>query len=398
MYERDINTIIESRLRETRKFLQVLFGPRQVGKTTSVRQILSRFSCPVHFVSCDDPALHDSTWLEQQWSNARLMLKENIECILVVDEIQKIPNWSETVKRLWDEDTDKSRNIKVLILGSSALLLHKGLSESMAGRFELIRALHWSFPEMRSAFGFNLEQYIYFGGYPGAASLINDNERWKQYIIDSLIESTISRDILQLERVEKPALLRQLFFLGCTYSGQIMSLVKLSGHLQDAGNTTTLSHYLTLLERSGLLSGIYKYSSELRKRASSPKLNVLNTALMSAQFSIKFDTVRMDASMWGRFVESAVGAHLLNTSKGKSVDVLYWRDRNEEVDFVLRTPDGRLTGIEVKSGRRKEVLSGMASFRQTCPDAAIILVGQDGISLEKFFQMNIEDLVNKPSI
>jgi len=170
------------------------------------------------------------------------------------------------------------------LLGSSPLLVQQGLSESLAGRFEILRIGHWSFSEMRDAFGLTVDQYLYFGGYPGSAALINDEERWRRYLLDSLIETTLARDILLMNRVDKPALLRQMFRLGCEYSGQILSYQKMLGQLQDAGNTTTLAHYLDLLSGAGMLCGLSKFSSEVvRQRGSSPKLQVLNNGLMTAQ-------------------------------------------------------------------------------------------------------------------
>lgn len=210
------------------------------------------------------------------------------------------------------------------------------MTESLAGRFEIIPATHWTYDECRTAFGWDLNRYIYYGGYPGASPLINERERWARYIIDALIETTISRDILLMTRVDKPALLRRLFQLGCTYSGQILSYQKMMGQLQDAGNTTTLAHYLELLAGAGLVSGLSKYSGHvIRQRGSSPKLQVMNTALMTAQSDIGIEEALRDREFWGRLVESAVGAYLINCAIEQGFKVFYWRDRNQEVDFVI---------------------------------------------------------------
>jgi hypothetical protein len=280
-----------------------------------------------------------------------------------MDEIQKIPDWSETVKRLWDEDIRARRNLKVVLLSSAPLLIAKGLSESLAGRFETLRLPHWSYSEMREAFGVSLENYIYYGGYPGAASFIGEPSRWRRYIADSLVETTISRDVLLLTRVDKPALLRRLFDLACRYSGQMLSYTKMLGQLLDAGNSTTLAHYLDLLSAAGMVRGLPKYSGDAaRSRGSSPKLQVLNTALMSVASGLSFEDARSDHEYWGRLVESAVGAHLANAENSGCGELFYWRDGNCEVDFVMKSSK-TITSIEEKSGRTTRSLAGLGAFR-----------------------------------
>jgi hypothetical protein len=304
--------------------------------------------------------------------------------------VQKIPAWSETVKRLWDEDTHAGRELRVVLLGSAPLLMRQGLTESLAGRFEVLHVPHWSFTEMRSAFGFSLDQYLYFGGYPGAATLIGDPARWRRYLLDALIETTISRDVLLMTRVDKPALLRRLFELGCRYSGQVLSYTKMLGQLQDAGNTVTLAHYLDLLSGAGMLTGLPKYAgAAVRQRASSPKLQVLNTALMTAQSGLTPDEARADGDFWGRLTESAVGAHLANAAAGGACEVFYWRERNREVDFVARA--GRvLAAVEVKSGRAPELLPGLAHFTEAFAPQRTLLVGGDGIPLDELLSWPVE--------
>lgn len=384
MYKRPIFSTLHTRLTEPRRFMQVLAGPRQVGKTMLVQQVLASIKLPSHYASADEPTLQARTWIEQQWELGRLRSKDS--AVLVLDEIQKIPGWSEVVKRLWDEDTRTGTPLKVVILGSSPLLIQKGLTESLAGRFEMIQVTHWSFAEMQDAFGFTVDQYIYFGGYPGAAGLISDEKRWIRYIIDSLVETTISRDILLMTRVDKPALLRRLFLLGCEYSGQILSYQKMLGQLQDAGNTTTLAHYLELLSGAGMLTGIPKFAGKrILQRASSPKLQVLNTALMSVQSNRSFKAARTDLDFWGRLVESAIGAHLLNSVAGTGIEVFYWRERSREVDFILRHGD-RVTAIEVKSGGSKTVLPGIGDFSRAFAPQRKLLVGGQGIPIEDFLK------------
>jgi uncharacterized protein len=380
---RAIFSTLINRLAEPPARLQIVSGPRQVGKTTVVRQALAASDLPSHYASADDPTLRDAAWLEEQWQEGRRLAREQGGAILAIDEIQKVDNWAEAVKRLWDEDLTKGRSLRVVLLGSAALLIQHGLSESLTGRFELIRAPHWSFAEMRDAFGFSLEQFVYFGGYPGAAGLVGDEERWASYILDSIVETTISRDLLLLTRVDKPALLRGLLRLVCDYSSQIVSYQKLTGQLQDAGNTTTLAHYLDLLAAAGLAVGLEKYSpGKIRQRRSTPKLLALNTALVSATSGRTFAECRKSPEHWGRLVETAIGAHLW-AARDARTELLYWRNRSREVDFVLSRGDS-LTAIEVKSGRRRDGLPGMTAFEAAHGSTKKLLVGGDGTPLDAF--------------
>jgi len=392
-YQRPQFQTLLSRLAEPRRFVQVVAGPRQVGKTTLVQQVCEATGLPVQFSSADEPTLRGPEWIAQQWEIARL--KRGSEgAILVLDEVQKVPGWSEAVKRLWDEDTRKKITLKVVLLGSSPLLIQRGLSESLAGRFEVLHLPHWSAAEMGQAFGWSVQQSIFYGGYPGAASLITDHDRWVRYVRDSLIETTLSRDVLLLSRVDKPALLRRMFELGCRYSGQILSYTKMIGQLQDAGNTTTLAHYLELLSAAGMLTGIPKFAGEVvRSRGSSPKLQVLDTALFSAMAGYRFEEALSDREHWGRLTESAVGAHLANAAASGQCELFYWRERNREVDFVLRV-GRKLMAIEVKSGRSQNVLAGMQAFNAAFKPDRLLLVGGDGIAVDEFLQMPLASWLN----
>lgn len=398
MFQRPVLESLRQRVEEPRRFIQVLAGPRQTGKTTVARQLMRALDIPSHYASGDEPALKDAVWLEQQWEAGRLLARGAEDgqraALLVLDEIQKLPAWPETVKRLWDADTASGTPLQVVLLGSSPLLVQQGLSESLAGRFELLPVTHWPFAEMRAAFGWDLETYLFHGGYPGAAALTGDAERWSRYVQDALIETTISRDIFLMARIDKPALLRSLFELGCAYSGQILSYQKMTGQLQDAGNTTTLAHYLELLGGAGLLRGLQKYSGHaVRRRSSSPKLIVMNTALMTASSGMTLAEARADAQFWGRVVESAVGASLLNGAAGRGIEVYYWLHRNQEVDFVLRQGK-HLAAIEVKSSRRRDHLPGLAQFRREFPASKTLLVGADGIPLDAFLSEPIQTWVS----
>jgi len=393
MIKRSQLQLVVSRIKEERRFMQVLAGPRQVGKTTLVLQLLKEPGIQGFYVAADDISGIGLAWIEMQWETARQRMKfaGMDSYVLIIDEIQKIPNWSETVKRLWDSDSRENIPLHVILLGSSRLLLQTGMTESLAGRYETMYISHWSLAEMRDAFGWSADQYAWYGGFPGAASLISDEMRWKNYVSNSLAETSISRDILMMSRVDKPALMRRLFDLGCSYSGQMLSFNKILGQLLDAGNTTTLSHYLDLLDSAGLLGGLEKFSRDtVRKRSSSPKFQVHNTAFVSALHPLDFQLIINEREKWGRIVESAVGAHLINNSYSQGYSLFYWRDGNYEVDFVLEHK-GRVVGLEVKSGHSLRT-AGMVQFRKHYPDSKIMLIGRDGILWEEFLLINPMEL------
>jgi len=413
-FERPQKSILLERLEEQPQRIIFVTGPRQTGKTTLVNQVLAQTHRPSRFSSVDEPVSDvsslqaadalpygtstnlgfgnkDVRWLVAEWEAVRQAARNpQAGFVFAIDEIQKIPNWSEAVKGLWDADRREGRNIHVILLGSAPLLMQKGMSESLAGRFETIRLTHWSFPEMSAAFGFDLPHYIYFGGYPGGAALTHDQDRWLAYLQDALIKTNIEQDILAMQRVDKPALLKQLFELCVAYSGQILSYNKLLGQLHDAGNTTTLARYLELLSSSGLVAGLPKYSgSAYRRRASSPKLNVLNTALISANSTRTFEEAQADRSFWGRMVESAVGAHLFNYLP-RGCGLHYWREHGHEVDFVLERA-GRLVAIEVKSGARPSSTVGLREFAQREHVMRSLIVGTDGIPLAEFLSTPVKE-------
>lgn len=382
---------IKKRLEEPRLFLQVISGPRQVGKSTLIEQVLSNISLPYNSYSADAELNVSQAWISNVWDAARneMDYRKEQEHILVIDEIQKISNWSETVKKEWDRDSRERRNLKVLILGSSRLLLQKGLTESLAGRFELIRMGHWTFTEMKEAFGWSLDQYIYYGGYPGTAPLISDEARWKRYVKDSLVDAALTNDVLATTNIYKPALLKRLFELGCSYSGELLSLTKMMGQLQDKGNVTTLANYIQVLDECHLLAGLQKYSGDnARRYASVPKYQVYNNALMNVYATSSFEEQRLDLEKWGRLVESAVGAHLVNHADKLDYKVYYWRDKNDEVDFIVERRH-KVWAIEVKSGKRS-MNKGLGLFREAFQPYRAFVVGTGGISVEDFLSADLD--------
>ena len=384
-----------ARLQEPRRTIQVVAGPRQVGKTTMVKQVLQQLTIPSRFFNADGVQADDKDWIAARWDEVRALMHFNQyqEMVLVIDEVHKINNWSEQVKREWDADTFNDVNIKVVLLGSSRLLLKKGLTESLAGRFEMLSMTHWSFQEMQEAFGWDINQYVYFGGYPGSAPYINNEARWRKYMRESIIAPAIEKDVLQTTYIYKPALMHQLFHLGCAYSGELLSYNKMLGLLQDAGNATTLVNYLEVLSESKLLTGLPKFVMDAsRKYRTIPKLQVFNNALLTALTEgISYGKVFTDPQQWGRWVESAVGCYLLDKADELDCDLFYWRENNEEVDFVLRRAE-KILAIEVKSGKRQSN-SGLSTFREMYNPQHSLVVGGQALPLENLFKGDIASLL-----
>ena len=393
MYERAQVQTLSARMAELdNPLMQVVVGPRQTGKSTMLAQALAKQEVqgvPSHFVSADDATPPSTTWLQGEWQQARNLVRSHPEgALLIVDEIQKVPHWPTSVKSLWDADRREGVPLKVFLSGSSSLLLHKGLEDSLMGRYELIRSPHWSLGECREAFGFDLEDWLYFGGYPGAARFIEDEQRWSAYLRDAIIEPTISQDVLALEDVRKPALMRALFQLGALYSSQELSYNKMLGQLQDAGNTVTLAHYLELLDKAGMIASLSKFDpKELKRRRSSPRLLVYDTALMTATSGKGRDAWLGESDRRGHLVESAVGASLLARSAAEGFELYWWREGNAEVDYVLQRGSD-ISAIEVKSGS-ESAQSGMGAFLSRYPEAKRIVVGggaTGAVDLEDFLE------------
>ena len=389
-FQRKHFDIVLSRIREPRGKIQVIIGPRQVGKSTLMDQVLKQTTVPYTLAKADNVDPQDTNWIKRVWESARgtMVAKDQSEHLLVIDEIQKIQRWSEAVKEEWDWDCSKNIPLKVVLLGSSRLMIQSGLSESLAGRFELIRMGHWSLDEMQTAFGFTLDQYMYFGGYPGAAQFVHDETRWKRYIKDSIIAPAIEQDIKLTANIYKPVLMKRLFHLSCAYSAQELSLNKMLGQLQDVGNVTTLASYLNILEQCQLVCGLQKYANdEARKYNSSPKYQVFNNALLTASTRGKYESIRSDSNKWGRWVESVIGAHLLSAAEENDYRVFYWRERDEEVDYIVATDEG-CVAFEVKSGRRK-MNSGMKEFDKTFHPLHAYIIGTGGISFDDFLRSDV---------
>lgn len=385
------------RLHKAPRLLQVVVGPRQVGKTTLALQVLSRWRGPKRYETADQPSLPTAAWIGTQWEAARqLALRHRRETLLVLDEVQKIPRWSEMTKRLTDEDRRRNLKLRVVLLGSSALLMQRGLSESLAGRFELHRHPQWSFGECRAYFGLRLEDYVYFGGYPGALALRKDEDRWQHFIRDSLIETVLSKDVLLLAPVSKPALLRQAFGLAVSHPAEIVSYQKMLGTLQDAGNTTTIASYLRLLARAFLVVPLERFSgSRVKQRGSTPKLLMLDNALVTSMSGVRFAKAKRDAAFRGRLIENAVGARLYWQMQERGGELWYWRDRHDEVDFIA-SHGRQIQAVEVKTGRPPHVVAGLQTFLHRHPGSRGLLLTNASsqraeirvrpVTLQRFFE------------
>lgn len=375
--------------------LQVVVGPRQVGKTTLALQLFEHWRGTKHYDTADVLATPDTAWIEAQWKRIREDANgRKGEALLILDEVQKVPHWSSVVKRLFDEDRRARRSIRVVLLGSSALLMQKGLTESLAGRFELHRHYPWSYRECHEFFSLSLPEYLFFGGYPAGLALRDDEARWGRYMRDALVETVLSKDLLLLAPVRKPALLRQTFGIAVTHPAQILSYQKMLGSLQDAGNTTTIASYLTLLSQAFLLAPLERWSGSIvRRRGSQPKIVVLDNGIVSAMSGRSRAELQHDADTWGRMVENAVGAELFFLAEKHGGQLSYWRRRNEEVDYVLKI-GGRLHAVEVKAGSLRAPPPSLLSFCRKekgasatllCPDSAAKFHNVRCVALERFF-------------
>ena len=378
--------------------MQIVMGPRQVGKSTLVGQFTEGTSVPFDFFAADNVNRFDTSWIPNKWQQARMRMDihSEQEHILIIDEVQKIKGWSEQVKKEWDEDSRNHRNLKVILLGSSRLLLQKGLEESLEGRFETIKMGYWDWQEMHDAFGFSMDEYVYFGGFPGLAPDIQDEDRWRNLMEDSIISPILTRDILEIEEIRNPALLRLVFELACTESAKELSLTKMQGTM-NSGTVPTIKNYLDILSKSMTVQPLQNYSpSRVKEKQSVPKMQVFNNAFRNRFGTFSLDEARVDPAEWGRQVESAVGAHLANRAMTDDYELFYWRnERRQKCDYVLRKGQS-LAAIEVKSGSVDKTV-GFEKFKEQFADkiTAAFIVGPQALPLEDFFVMDLKPLFKK---
>jgi predicted AAA+ superfamily ATPase len=322
-------------------------------------------------VSADGVFNSDAGWLRDNWQRAVQEKK-----LLIIDEIQKCFNWAEAIKALYDETKRSKRRFSCILLGSSSLEIQKGLTESLTGRFQIIRVPHWNYEESSEGYALNFEDYLSYGGYPGSYDLIGSND-WFDYVKNSIISTVVEKDILLFNKVKNPSLFRQAFELLMSYPAQEISYTKLLGQLQDKGNVELIKHYISLYEGAYLVRVIEKYSTNaIRVRSSSPKIIPLAPALSFLQVRS-----RLTEDERGRVFEALVGAQLVRTGE----QLFYWREGVHEVDFVLK--QGRsLWAIEVKSGRKRRS-ANLSLFKERFPSARVGI-----ITMENYFDFERDPL------
>ena len=329
--------------------VQVLTGPRQVGKTTLLLELAKHWGKRALYIAADTPEASLPGWWEQQWQRAE-QLAQDRGAVLLIDEIQYLAHWSRLLKAGIDRLRRERIALHVVVSGSSSLHIGKGARETMAGRFERLQLLHWSAAELAERFGVSaakaVEQAVQYGSYPGAVSLLSNVNRWRDYVRHSIMEPAVGRDLMMLETIRRPALLRQVFALCTGHPSEIISLQKLCGQLTDKGSLETVAHYLHVLEEAYLVAAIPKYSEKaLRQRSAPPKLVVLSNAFLASTSNRPPPQSDTEPERWGRWVENACLAHAWNAGQ----QVCYWRAEPYEVDMVLNGAWGRWA-IEVKSG------------------------------------------------
>ena len=354
---------LDRQLKRESNLLQVILGPRQVGKTTTILDYIEReLSGKANYVSADLVFNTSPQWLTEQWLKAQQDQKT-----LIIDEIQKCENWAETIKGLWDSAKRMKQSISCVLLGSSSLQIQKGLTESLTGRFQLILAHHWNHAESKEGYELSFEEFLKIGGYPGSYQFGKDLSEWRNYVKNSIISTVIEKDILQYQTVKSPALFRQAFEIILSYPAQEISFTKLLGQIQDKGNVELIKHYIHLYEGAFLVKALEKYSpKKLKTKSSSPKILPLAPCLYYVNALEPYtDEVK------GRIFELVVGAQLFRTG----AELMYWREGKYEVDYVLKRGK-TIWGIEVKSGRKK-ALSGLTEFSKRFPTARTALITMD---------------------
>lgn len=357
---------------------QILSGPRQVGKTTLLGEIAAEWAGQAIYAPADAPETSLSGWWENLWSKAERLTVRRMG-VLLIDEIQGLPDWSRLLKSKLDYIKRRRIPLHVVVSGSSALQLGLGTRETMAGRFERLRLLHWPARELMQRFqisaGAGVEQVVRFGSYPGAVALLPDYARWRDYIKDSIVEPAIGRDVLMMEAIRKPALLRQVFAVCVGHPAEIISIQKLCGQLTERGALDTVAHYLHILEEACLVAAVPKYSLKVvRQRAAPPKLVILNNALLSVTGAQTPPRAGRDPERWGRWVENACIALAWNAGQNPC----YWRTEPLETDMVLDGSWGRWA-VEIKTGPYgNRDLAGVLEFCRRYADFRPLVLCEPG--------------------
>jgi predicted AAA+ superfamily ATPase len=359
--------------------LQLLTGPRQVGKTTLLLELAKENEPMTVYASCDGPEAALPGFWERLWTQAAEIARSQQKALLLLDEVQHVPDWAARLKAEWDRLRRHHTAIHVVATGSSALRVASGSRESLAGRFERLTLAHWTAVALRDTFSFPAAQvpdlFVRFGCYPGAVGLLGDPPRWRAYIRDAIIEPAVGRDVLAIGVIRRPALFRQVFVLCASVPAQIVSLQKLQGQLQDAGALETIAHYLSILEEAYLVTPVEKFSPRpLRRRAAPPKLVTLNNALLAALDPNGAPEASVEPEKYGRWVENACLAYAWNAGQR----IAYWREEPLEVDGIIEGSWGAWA-IEVKTRPfPMEALTGLLEFCRRHPRfRPLVLTGAD---------------------
>ncbi len=359
--------------------IQLLAGPRQVGKTTLLLELHERLGEQSVYVPADSPeAALPGLW-ERVFGEAEETAKSIGRAVVLLDEVHMLSKWAEHLKGATDRIRRRKIPIHVVATGSSALRLASGSRETLAGRFERITLTHWSASSLAEVFGFSskdaADQVVGMGSYPGAIALRDDVRRWAAYIRDAIVEPAIGRDILALASVRKPALLRQVFGVAASSPAQIVSLQKIQGQLQDPGALETIAHYLNLLEEAFLVAPVSKYANRaVRRRSSPPKLVTLNNAILAVMDPQGIPTPDSDPERFGVWVENACLAFAWNAGQ----HVSYWREEPQEIDGVLEGSWGKWA-VEIKTKKlRLSDMRAVLEFTRRNPRFRPLVICRDG--------------------
>ncbi len=348
--------------------IQLLAGPRQVGKTTLLLGLAGEAGKQAVYAAADAPEAALPGFWERLWSKAEDVAASQGRAVVLLDEAHLLHDWAARLKGVWDRFRRERIPIHVVATGSSALHVAAGSRESLAGRFERVTLSHWSASSLAQAFGLAPEEaagvVVRMGSYPGAFGLRRDRARWSAYVRDAILEPAMGRDILALAAIRRPALLRQVFGIAASSPAQIVSLQKIQGQLQERGALETIAHYLGLLEEAFLVAALPKFATSAeRRRAAPPKLVTLSNALVAVVDPGGIADARSDPARFGAWVENACLAHAWNAGQRIS----YWREEPLEVDGVLEGSWGAWA-IEVKTGKLQLAdLNGLLEFVRRHP-------------------------------
>ena len=387
---RGCRTLLRQRIAEKAPGrIQLLTGPRQVGKTTLLLQLAGSLKGRAIYATADGPEASLPGFWERIWSSAEEIAHRRGDAVVLLDEVQHLPDWSRRLKGEWDRIHRLKTPLHVIVTGSSALRLGSASRESLAGRFERVTLSHWPAAALRDILhvkaGAAAETQVLTGSYPGAHALRGDSARFRAYVRDAIVEPAIGRDVLALEPVRRPALLRQIFGFCASMPAQIVSLQKLQGRLTDPGALDTIAHYLHLLEDAYLIAPLEKFSVRpLRRRSAPPKIIVLSNALLAGMDPLGPPDRSKDPGRFGAWVENACLAHAWNSGQR----VTYWREEPIEVDGVIEGTWGAWA-VEVKTGSfETHDLKGVLEFCRRNPRfRPLVLHGPEGVAAARRAQV-----------